>query len=58
MNRFAQSLFWLRFRSKRREVIMEKLLMVDTILKSFLAVEVMGLIIIITAIVVTLQQIP
>ena len=37
---------------------MEKLLIVDTILKSFLAVEVMGLIIIITAIVVTLKQIP
>jgi len=37
---------------------MEKLLIADVILKRFLIVEVIGLIVILTAIAVTLQQIP
>jgi hypothetical protein len=58
MNRFIQSLFWLWFRSRSREVVMEKLLMVDAIMKRLLIVEAIGLIVILTGIVVMAQQIP
>jgi hypothetical protein len=58
MKRFIQSLFRLWFRIGSREVVMEMLSVVDAVLKRFLVVEVIGLIVIITAIVVAMQQIP
>jgi hypothetical protein len=58
MNKFIQSLFRLWFRSKSREVVMEKLLIVGAIMKRILIVEVIGLIVILTGIVVMAQQIP
>ena len=58
MNRFNQNLFRSCNRSASREVVMEKLLIADAILKRFLIVEVIGLIVILTAIAGTLQQIP
>jgi hypothetical protein len=58
MNWFNQILFRSWFRSASREVAMEKLLLADAILKRFLIVEVIGLIVILTAIAAALQQIP
>ena len=58
MNRFIQSLFRLWFRSRCREVVMERLLIVDAIMKRLLIVEAIGLIVILTGIVVMAQQIP
>ena len=58
MNRFIQILFRLWFRSRSREVVMEKLLIVHAIMKRLLIAEVIGLIVILTGIVVMAQQIP
>jgi len=58
MNRFIQTLFRLWFRSRSREVVMEKLLIVHAIMKRLLIAEVIGLIVILTGIVVMAQQIP
>ena len=50
---------WFRWvRSRSREVVMEKLLILDAILKTFLTAEVIGFIVILTAIAVQLHQIP